>query len=91
MIFMKPIKVLTVTRIGLAQSSFNYNYYRLSVYEFKGEPPRAQFVEDVGLGFYNYSDAEREGKRRAQLLELQFCPGIQVMDNLEKVTRYVLE
>lgn len=65
--------------------------YRLSLYEFRGEPPEAYFVEDLGCGCMFISDIMRLGKQKAKELGALFVPNVGLMDSIEKVYKTALK
>ena len=87
------VKVVTVTKISNNDNKGTdfYNYYRAAIYEFRGDPLIAYFMEDLGIGSYHYFDICRRARTFAKDLDLLFVPGIEVMDSVDKVYRHALK
>lgn len=88
---MDSTKVVTVSCVCRdPPTSVNHYYYRLSLYVFIGDPPKAQFLKDLGFGFYDYHQAEEKAREEARFLHTLFIPGIEMMDSIEKVFKHIL-
>ena len=80
------IRVVTVSTSAIASKHY---YYRLSLYGFKGDPPRSQFIEDLGNGFWDYGTAIKAGRKRAKELDCFFMEGITMGDSIEKLYKQI--
>lgn len=66
-------------------------YWRISLYEYKGDPEVACFCKDMGKGFYDYRDAIKEGKRLAKELNYFFMENVTMGDSIMKIYCKILE
>lgn len=81
------IRVVTIS----CPPAYLGRYYRLSLYEFKGDPLIAHFVEDLGDGgFWMYAIAVDAAFTKANDLGITFVPDISMGDSIEKVFKRAL-
>ena len=84
---METVKVVTVNRLYRNITT----YYRLSIYEFRGDPPKAFFIQDLQEGFWgDLNMAIFRGKRKAKDLNLLFVDNISMGDSIQKIFAYIL-
>lgn len=81
------IKVVTVNSPAHIGSS----YFRLSLYEFKGDPPIAYFVKDLGSGSWEINFAYSNGRRLAKEMGINFIPGISMGDSIDKIFKHIFK
>lgn len=86
---MKEVKVVTVSRVPV-DVAYPNSYYRISLYKFEGEEPKAVFQEDFGVGFWDFDEACRRAKIFAKDLDVLFIKNIQMGDSIQKVYHHVL-
>lgn len=80
------IKVVTLSRADKREA----NYYRLSLYEFKGNPLIAYFEKDLEQGFWFKSFAEKAAFNKAKELGIMYVPDISMGDSIDKVFKRAL-
>lgn len=90
------IKVITVNVVVFDKRNYRYTSslnttYRVSIYEFVGDPERARFVEDLGVTSYSYAYAEKRAKLFSSDLGIPFVLGIEMGDSVDKVYKSVLK
>lgn len=85
------LRVLTVSGLRLRKSSLLYDYYRVSMYEFRGDTPVAFFLSDMGHGSESYGRICEFAKYRAKELGLNFIPGVQAFDSISKVYDHIFK
>lgn len=73
------IKVVTLSRHS------PMNYWRVSIYEFRGDPPVAYFYEDGGVGSWDYINAVRIGKELAAARSMFFLENISMGNSIQKI------
>lgn len=88
------IQIITISRPNFDFTSnertINCSYYRLSIFEFKGDPLKAQFKEDLNMGFWDYRLAKAEAQKQAKERNILFVPDISMGDSVEIVFKQVL-
>ncbi len=81
------VRVVTINKNREARLG---TYYRLSLYEFKGDPPKAFFVQDLSEGFWDFKAGIYRGKQKAKELNVLFLDNISMGDSIQKVYAHVL-
>lgn len=77
------IQAITVNRLSY---DGNYGvYFRISIYEFRGEPLTAYFKEDLGVGSWDYPYLVEEARKESKSRKIIFAPNISMGDSVEKV------
>lgn len=65
-------------------------YWRVAIYEFRGDPLRANFSEDCNIGSKVKEWVASEAKRIAKERGIVYCPGVSLGDKVDKVFSYLL-
>lgn len=65
-------------------------YWRVSLYEFRGDPAVAFFVEDLGSGAYSTETSQAAAQKIAKEMGIIFCPGITAFSSIDKVYQFTV-
>lgn len=65
------------------------SYFRVSLYEFVGDPPKARYKEDLNVGVWSFALADKEAKRIAKERNLSYIKDISMGDSIDKVWNFI--
>lgn len=86
----ETIKIVTFNNFQCVRQGADNRYYRLSLYEFRGEPLKAFFVKDLDEGFWDLKTAIYGGRRKAKELNIQFLENVTMGDSIDRLFAKVL-